>query len=120
MPAVLLFGEAFMTRFVFLAFAALVAAPVAAQDHSAHAGHAKPTPSAPAATAKFSLDTPVETLMADEKAKAVVEAGVPGIAAHEQYDMFKSMTLNQLAPMAPDKLTPEVLAKICTGLAAIR
>ena len=58
--------------------------------------------------------------MADPKAKAVVEAGVPGIAAHESYDMFKAMSLNQLAPMAPDRLTPEVLAKIGTGLVAIK
>ena len=107
-----------MKRFVLIA-AALIAAPAAAQDHSAHAA---PAPAAaPAATAvKFSLDTPIEALMADPKAKAAVEAGAPGMATHESYDMFKAMSLNQLAPMAPDKLTPEVLAKIGAGLAAIK
>lgn len=107
-----------MKRLVVLALA-LTAAPAVAQDHANHAAPA-PAAAAPAATAKFSLDTPVEALMADPAAKAVVEAGVPGIATHESYDMFKAMTLNQLAPMAPDKLTPDVLAKIQTGLAAIK
>ena len=106
-------------RFIGLAaIAALNAAPVVAQDHSGHVAAAPA--SAPAPAAKFSLDTPVATLMADPEAKAVVEAGVPGIASHESYEMFKSMTLNQLAPMAPDKLSAETLAKIQAGLAAIR
>ena len=110
------------------ALATLAAMPVIAQDHSQHsAPAAKPapaTPTAPAAApttaAKFSLDTPVETLMADPAAKAVVEANVPGISTHESYDMFKSMSLTQLSGMAPDKLTPDVLAKTQAGLAAIR
>ncbi len=115
-----------MKRFAVLAaIATLAAVPAVAQDHKNHTpAPAAATPATPAiaptVAAKFSLDTPVETLMADPAAKAVVEAGVPGIATHESYDMFKSMTLNQLAPMAPDKLTPDVLAKVQTGLAAIK
>jgi hypothetical protein len=109
-----------MKRFVILAALATLTSPDAAQGHSAHTAPAPAAAPTAATTARFSLDTPVETLMADPAAKAVVEAGVPGIASHASYDMFKTMTLNQLAPMAPDKLTPEVLAKIQTGLAAVK
>lgn len=101
----------------FLAAAALaataIASPAAAQD--AHAGHADHV-----ARARFSLDTPVEAIVADEKAKAVLEANLPGITTHEHYEMFKTMSLRQLAGMAPDRLTPEVLAKVDTDLAAMK
>lgn len=111
--------------------AACLSMPLAAQDHSNHAGHAghtaaapapAATPAAPAAAAatKFSLDTPVETLMADARAKAAVDATLPGVAAHPSYEQFKGMSFNQLAPMAPTLLTPEVLAKLKTSLDAIK
>lgn len=116
-----------MKSFIILAAATLAAAPAIAQDHAKHAPApatpvAASTPPAAAATAsaKFSLDTPIETLMTDPGAKAVLEANLPGIATHESYDMFKSMSLSQLAPMAPDRLTPEVLAKVRTSLAAVK
>jgi hypothetical protein len=109
-----------MKSFIILGVAMLAAAPAVAQDHSKHA----PVPAPPAApatvAAKFSLDTPIETLMADPGAKAALETGLPGLATHESYDMFKSMSLNQLAPMAPDRLTPAVLAKVQASLAAVK
>ena len=110
-----------MKPFILLAAATFAAAPAMAQDHARHSPAPAQTTAAPAAAAtKFSLDTPVETLMADPAAKAVVEGAVPGASTHEDYDMFKSMSLNQLQPMAPDRLTPEILAKIQVGLAAIK
>lgn len=96
--------------------ASTIATPAAAQD--AHAGHADHA--AHVAQAKFSLDTPVEAIVADEKAKAVLEANLPGVTTHEHYEMFKTMSLKQIAGMAPDKLTPEVLAKVETDLAAVK
>lgn len=89
-----------------------LAAPVTAQ--------AQPAPAPAAAAAKFSLDTPIETLVADAKAKAVLDADVPGLTTHAMYDQFKGMTLNQLAGMAPDQLTPEKLAKVKGDLAPIK
>ncbi len=109
---------------ILAAAAALALAPFAAQaqDHSAHAGHAGHT--APAATAaadgKLSLDAPVEAIVADAKAKAVLEANLPGVTTHEHYPMFKTMSLKQIAGMAPQQVTPEVLAKIEAGLAALK
>lgn len=79
-----------------------------------------PAPAAPAATAKFTLDTPIEALVADAKAKAVLEADLPGLTTNDKYEMFKAMSLNQVAGFAPDKMTPERLAKTATALAAIK
>jgi hypothetical protein len=99
------------------ALAAATAAPVIAQDaHAGHADHAAPA----AATGALTLDTPVEAIVADTKGKAVLEANLPGVTTHEHYEMFKSMSLKQIAGVAPDKLTPEVLAKVEADLAAIK
>lgn len=100
------------------AFAALmlIAAPVAAQDHSGHTMPAAPA----AATTKFSVDTPIEQIAADPKAKAVLDDAVPGLTAHAMYDQFKSMSLAQLQPMSGGQLTDEQIAKAKTGLAAIK
>ena len=76
-------------------------------------------PAMPAASAKFSLDTPVETLVANPATKAVLEANLPGITAHPQYETFKGMSLSVLAGFAPDKLTPERLAAVAAALAKI-
>lgn len=99
--------------------AAAVALPAFAQD--AHAGHGDQAhASAPASAARLNLDTPVEAIVADPAGKAALEANLPGVTTHEQYEMFKSMGLRQLAGFAPDRLTPEVLAKVETALAAIK
>lgn len=106
---------------VLAAAAALALLPFAAQahpDHGAHGAHANHAAPA-AADGKFTLDTPVETIVADAKGKAVLEANLPGITTHEHYEMFKAMSLKQIAGMAPDKLTPEALAKVEAGLATL-
>jgi hypothetical protein len=83
------------------------------------AGPALADAPAVAAAAKFSLDTPIETLVADPKAKAVLDADLPGLTAHPQYEQFKSMNLTTLAGFAPDKLTPERLDKVKADLAKL-
>jgi len=93
--------------------AALVLAPAAAYA-------ADTAPAAQASAARLNLDTPVETIVADAAGKAVLDADLPGVTTHEHYDMFKSMSLRALAGMAPDKLKPEVLAKVEADLAAIK
>ena len=102
-------------KFVVLGAAMLLSAvPAAAQT--------APVAPAPAATpaAKFTLDTPIETIVADAAGKAVIEKDLPGTTTHPMYDQFKGMSLNQVAPMAADKITPEVLAKVQADLAAIK
>jgi len=76
-------------------------------------------PAMPAAAAKFSLDTPVETLVANPATKAVLEANLPGITTHPQYETFKGMSLSVLAGFAPDKLTPERLAAVAAALTKV-
>jgi hypothetical protein len=77
-------------------------------------------PAAPAPTpAKFTLDTPIETLVADPRARAVIDVDLPDLTKHPQYDQFKGMSLTVLASFAPDKLTPTVLDRVKTDLAKI-
>jgi hypothetical protein len=106
---------------ILVAAAALSLAPSAAAAHPDHAAHgAHPAPAtAPVAQGKLTLDTPVETIVADAKGRAALEAAIPGITAHPHYEHFKAMSLRQLQPMAPAQITPEVLAKAEAGLAAI-
>ena len=97
-----------------LCCAALLAAPIAP-------ALADPAPTAPAATQSgFNLDTPSETLVADTRARAILDADLPGLTAHPQYDQFKGMSLTTLAPFAPDRLTDERLGKVKADLAALK
>lgn len=74
---------------------------------------------ATATAARFNLDTPIETIAADAAAKAVLDADLPGVTTNEHFDMFKSMSLRQLQPMAGGRLTDEALARVARDLAAI-
>lgn len=105
-----------------LIYAAAAAAafllPGAALAQSAPAPTA-PAPTAPAA--KFNLDTPIETLVADEKAKAVLTAGMGiDVTTHPAYDQFKGMSLHQVQPMSNGQVTDEMMATIEKGLAEIK
>jgi hypothetical protein len=105
-----------MGRPRFARAAAVTFAPAAVAQTAA-----APAPAAEAATAaKFNLETPIQDIVADAKAKAVLETNLPGISTHESYEMFKGMSLKQLAGYAADKLTPEVLAKTEKELAAVK
>lgn len=90
---------------------AAVAAPAAAVAQDAPA-------TAPAAA--FSIDTPIEALMADERAKAVVVKHLPGIDQHPAYADFKALSLKTLAPFSQGLITDELLGKIEAELAAIK
>ena len=71
------------------------------------------------AIAAFTVDTPIEALMADERSKAVLETHLPGIGDHPAYEQFKAMSLVQVMPWSQGMITEEVLAKIGADLAAI-
>ena len=92
---------------------AAVTAPAMAQDDT--------LPGAPAAAA-FTIDTPIETLMADERAKAVVIANFGGqdLSQHPAYEQFKSLSLKAVAPFSQGLITDEMLTKIAAELAAIK
>ncbi len=79
-----------------------------------------PAPAATPAAAKFNLDTPIEAIVADPRAKAVLDADLPGVSTHPSYDMFKGMSLRAVQPMSGGKLTDEALKKVEADLAAIK
>ncbi len=99
---------------LFAALAAVTLSPAAIAQTAPAAAPAA------AAAAKFNLDTPVQDIVADSAAKAALDASLPGVTTHEAYEMFKGMSLRQLATQAPDKLTPEALATAEKALAAVK
>ena len=98
------------------ALAALVPAAGHAQTVAVPAGK----PVTAAATAKFNLDTPIETLVADAKAKAVLDADLPGLTSHPAYDSFKAMSLRGVQPLSQGALTDQMLKKAEADLVAIK
>lgn len=90
---------------------AAATAPVAASAQEAPAA-------APAAT--LSIDTPIAALVADARAKAVLDKHLPGIDQHPAYEQFKGMSLKVVAPYSQGMITDDLLAKIAADLAAIK
>jgi hypothetical protein len=117
-----------MTMKTLLAIALIAAAtPAVAQTTTAPApvaaAPAAPAPSgaAPAVGAKFTIDTPIETIMADPKGKEVLTADLGGDpSTNPYYESFKTMSLKEVAPMSQGKITDELLVKLGTDLAAIK
>ena len=108
-----------MMSLIAIALAAGQTAPAAAPATAP--APATAVAAAPAVAGKFTLDTPIETLVADTKAKDVLTADLGGdVSQHPMYESFKSMSLNQLAPMSQGKITDDVLKKVATDLAAIK
>ncbi len=98
--------------------AVLLASPALADDHGEKA--AEVTDEAKAA--KFTTDMPIEKLMADEKAKAVLVKNFGGqdLSAHPMYPQMKAMSLKAIAPFSQGMITDEMLAKIDADLAEIK
>ena len=105
-----------MLKFAALALA-LALVPFAAQAAEPTAAPAAPVA---ATTAALTLDTPIAAIVAVPAGKAVLDADLPGLTTHESYEMIKGVSLTQLAGYAPDRLTPERLAKVSADLAAIK
>lgn len=74
-------------------------------------------PAAAQQAAPLTLDSSIETLVADAKANAVIQSNLPGIDKHPAYDMFKGMSLKQMQPYSQGRITDEMLAKIGKELA---
>jgi hypothetical protein len=91
---------------------AAIAAPAFADEASTTATTA----------AAFTIDTPIESLMADERAKAVLTKHFGGqdLTQHPAYDQFKALSLKAVAPFSQGLITEEMLAKIAADLAEIK
>jgi hypothetical protein len=78
-------------------------------------------PAAPeAAMPKISIETPIQDLVANPAAKAVVEANFPGITAHPAYEQFKAMSLKALQPFSNGVITDAAIEKATAELAAVK
>ena len=99
-------------------FALLVPQIASAQDHSGHADHSAHSSEA---AAKLTIDSPIEALMADAKAKAVVLKHLGGndVTAHPMYGQFKAMSLKAVAPYSQGFVTEEMLTAIAADLAKL-
>ena len=95
---------------VLLAFGA--AAPVLADGHMEEAE---------VQAEALTIDSPLEKLMADDEAKAIVTKHFGGqdVSEHPMYDQFKAMSLKAIAPFSQGMITDEMLAKIDADLAQI-
>lgn len=105
-------------KFVIVAASLLFATAAAAQN--APASEAPEAPAAEEVAAPLTINTPIVDLMADEGAKAVVEAQIPGIEQHPAYNQFKGMSLAVIQPFSEGMITDEMLAAIAAGLAELR
>ncbi len=94
--------------------AAALNTPALAEDTATATATAAPM------AAAFTVETPIESLMADERAKAVVVKHLPGIDQHPSYDQFKAISLKSLAPFSQGLITEELLTKIAADLAGIK
>lgn len=93
-----------------------LAAPAVAQTSAPAAAE----PATPAVATKFSLDTPIETIVADPKGKAVIDADIPPLTSHPAFDQFKSMSLRALQPLSGGAISDDLLKKVETDLASIK
>ena len=75
--------------------------------------------SAPAASQALSIDTPIETLVATPRAKALLDADIPGLTDHPMFSQFKHESLRALAPKFGGAITDKDLAKMQADLAAL-
>lgn len=85
-----------------------------------HAARTATPVAGPAVTGKYSVETPLETIVADPAGKAVIDSDLPGLTTHAMFDQFKSMSLKQLQPMSGGKITDDSLVKLSADLAAVK
>ncbi len=81
---------------------------------------AQTAPTAPAPTAmptKPTIDSSIETIAADPKGRAALDAQFPGMLAHSSYPQFKGMTLKAVQPYSGGLITDERIAAVAAELA---
>ena len=70
--------------------------------------------------ANLTIDSPIEALVANEQAKAVLNAYLPGMTEHPSYPMFKAMSLRDVQPFSQGMINDDTIAKIAVALAEIK
>ena len=87
----------------------LASVPALAQDDTA----------TEAAESKFTIETPIEKLMTDEKAREVVLETLPDLDKSPYYGQIKGMSLKAVQPYSQGMITDEMLEEISAGLAEL-
>ena len=64
----------------------------------------------------LTIDSKLGDLLADPKAKAILEKHLPGFSTNPQMAMAKGMSLKMVAPMSGGKITPAILSAIDADL----
>jgi hypothetical protein len=80
---------------------------------------AVPNGVAAARTPTFSLNTPVDVIVADQGGKAVLDRDVPGLMASRSYILFDDMSLSQIATVSGGQLTKTKLDLIQADLSRL-
>lgn len=113
-----------MKHFVRVALLSLAAAAVPAAAQQTPAPAAAPAPAAGAsapASGAFNLDTPIEAIVANEKAKAALMTALGAdITANPFYEQIKAMSFNQVQPISNGALSDETMKKIADALAGVK
>jgi hypothetical protein len=78
-----------------------------------------PAASEPQAAQTLTIDTPIEVVAATPRAKAVLDADIPGLTEHPLFEKFKSDSLRALAPKFGGAISDKDLAKVQADLAAL-
>lgn len=60
----------------------------------------------------LSIESKIGDLLADPKAKAVLDKVLPGFSTNPQMAMAKGMSLKMVAPMSGGKITPAILKTV--------
>jgi len=103
-----------------VALTLMAASPALTSPAVAQTAAPAPAPMPVAAPVQlFTADTPLETVVANPAAKAVLDKTLPNISKHPAFDQFKSMSLRQLQPYAEGKITDDAVAKVDAELKAL-
>lgn len=77
----------------------------------------EPTPPAPTVIVEPTLDTPIAQLLANFRAKAVLDRDLPGLSDDENLAKFRNLSLRQFQPLTGGQLTDAMLDKVAKDLA---
>jgi hypothetical protein len=60
----------------------------------------------------LTIDSTIQELLANPKSRAIVDKWIPGTSTNPQISMVETMSLPDVAPMSPQKLTPAAIKGI--------
>ena len=72
-----------------------------------------------APSAGYTLDTPIEVIVANPRGEAVINKYIPKLLGNPNYGSFKGMSLKTLAMFSRGQLTDEKLALVKADLGAL-